>query len=415
MLGLSLLGLGSSARGGQTSQLPKKIKNLRQKEQEQLKAEDQKLLTMIESEARTTIAEEEQQRQIQELQQKRQQDSLSKLNIGQKIFRYSVLGVWTVAAGLFFSSLIFNAPMSLGKKVLSALPGNPHTAVMKMELSDQAAGNGKMTVDLSLDSDNYPVQFVKALITFEATKLDFLGYQIGKDRYSEVKIAEAKTDKEGKKALEIILKPEEERILKNDKIVQLNFETIKGGEIAKVDFYQPDCLVISKNQDGENNILGRVAGVKFLTKEPEARIKVQCQNFDENENPNNAGAWQSLINGRLIPDEENYWQEIDNESSFVCAKKAGKIYLLLVQLFKSAKPISGAAISFQNEAEDGLDKNNSSKIFSWKEKDVEFSVFEFNLKDEEINKKNFFVEFSGENYIVKWPSAGGFGRIEIKK
>ena len=407
MLGLSLLGFGTSARGNQTAQLPKRIKNLRQKEKQQIELESQELLAMIETEARAAVQRENLEQEQTDLLQMRQQDSLNKLTVSQRIFRFSVLGVWGGSVGLFFTSLIFNAPIDLGKKVLSALPGVPHTASLKIKLAEESKDGDKMKADLLFDSDEYPVVFTRSVLKYDPEKIEFSGYQLLHKNCREIKINELKRD--GQDILEIIFQPEKAVAFEQEKIIQLNFDTIKGNELAKIDLIQSESLVIAGTEEGEHDILGSVSGVKFLTKEEKAKTVAAGLVFGD-ENPADVANWQEFIKGNLSKEGSGYWQELDNERSFVCGKKGDEIYFLLAQLGgkgTGAREIEKIILNIQ--LGEGSDEYLGQKVSTWESGEAIFSIFKFQTNNNIADSVNFFAEFFGDNYAVKWPTAESFG------
>jgi len=253
--------------------------------------------------------------------------------------------------------------------------------------------------------------FVKAILKYDPQKIDFSGYRIINGEYKEMKVNESNDKKE--EELELIFQLEKEKTFNNERLVQLDFDTIQGGEIAKIDFIQAESLVIVKGEEDEHNILGKTTGVKFLTKHPKVKTAVDCYAF-EDKNPVDIVAWQEVVGSYSSSSEKNYWQDIDDENSFICGSGNGSIYFLLARLGEeNLKVIEKATLNIQKHGENGINKLSSEKVFGWEENDVDFSVFEFKPVVEISDAENFFIEFFGSQYAVRWPTAEGFGRMEF--
>jgi hypothetical protein len=412
MLGLSLLGFGSSARGSsQTAQLPKRIKNLRQKEKQQVELDSHELLTMIEKEAQAAVRQENLEQDQADLLQMRQQDNLNKLTVGQRIFRFGVLGVWGISIGTFFTSLIFNTPIDLGKKVLSVLPGIPHTASLKVALSEESKNGDKIKTNLLFDSDEYPVVFTRSVLKYDPEKIEFSGYRLLHKNCREIRVNELKRD--DYEILEIIFQPEKAAAFEQEKIIQLDFDTIRGNELVEIDLIQPESLVIANTKEGEYDVLGSVSGVKFLTKEEKTKMMTAGLAFSD-ENPADVANWQEFIKGNLSKEGSGYWQELDDDKSFVCSKKGDEIYFLLAQLNENEKEtgvreIKKIALNIQSG--EGSDEYSGQRVSAWESGEAIFSIFKFQTDNHITDSINFFAEFFGDNYAVKWPAAGSFGLV----
>ncbi len=267
LLGLSVFGFGAGARSGQIAQAPKRVRNIRQREEERVSEKKQALLSMLEEEAKNAMNEEQFLQERQEMTQTQQAKSLEQLSLREQIFRFSILAVWTISAGIFFTSLIFNNPFQLGKRALSVLPGNPHTAVLRLEISSSENISSETTqVLLLLDSDKEIVDFVKAVLVFDKNKIDYWNYAYEEENYSEMEVVEKQGSVLSESILEIIARPKEVAEFQNKKVIQLDFKTKQAGEIALISIDRDNSLVISSGEKGAMNILGKTSGLKFLTK-----------------------------------------------------------------------------------------------------------------------------------------------------
>lgn len=254
MLGISLIGIGASWNKTDAQVAHKKVRNLRKKEQENLNKEDQILARMAEEEARGVISEQQKQKQEQE----QLEESLAS-NM-QRVFRFGAVAVWAIAAGLFFSSLIFNQPFSLGKGMLSILPGNPHPAVLTLESNKKAYDlSEKIEVNLNLDTKKETAELLKIFITYDEEKLDFVKPQI-----KNKKITGSVRESRGEVELVLnVLKGKRE--FDGENIATLFFESknISLEDKNKISINQEKTKIFNEGK----NILGKSDSANFYVKQ----------------------------------------------------------------------------------------------------------------------------------------------------
>lgn len=253
MLGISLIGIGTSWNKTDAQVAHKRVRNLRKKEQENLNKEDQVLLNMAEEEAKGVISEQQKQKQ----EQHQIEESLS-FDM-QKFFRFGVVVVWAAAAGLFVSSLFFNQPFSLGNGVLSILPGNPHPAVLVLEPSKKNYTLGeKIEIDLNLDTKKEMVELLKIFVIYDEEKLSFVKSQIKNKKLFG-------SFREGQGEIELTLNLSEGKSsFDGEDVVTLLFESKSTlfEDKNKVSIAQEKTRIFS----GENNILGKIDSADFYVK-----------------------------------------------------------------------------------------------------------------------------------------------------
>ncbi|MDA3815146.1 MAG: hypothetical protein PF549_02155 [Patescibacteria group bacterium] len=167
MLGLSLFNLGAAWNKTEGWNTAKRSKKLRVKEKDQI---DEEVVVFAE------IAEEEAEKAIKERSgfQKEQVVEKIETTLSQKIYRTTAVGLLSVALGVFATSMIFNAPFSLGKGLLSLLPGNPHMAVFSLSSEKEVVNAGDdFTVIARLDSAGEQVDDLKLVINYNPSLVSF--------------------------------------------------------------------------------------------------------------------------------------------------------------------------------------------------------------------------------------------------
>ena len=143
LLGLSIFNLGGFFHQSDQA-VPRSAGNFRRKEDSNVNPEIRGMMKVVEEEAELAISQKG--KTYRNLEKER-------FSPGQKILRYSLVSVWTISAGIFFSSLIFNAPFALGRLVLSALPGTVHSAFLELTSTEKVYLSGeKIKLDLNLKS-----------------------------------------------------------------------------------------------------------------------------------------------------------------------------------------------------------------------------------------------------------------------
>jgi hypothetical protein len=253
MLGISLIGIGTSWNKTDAQVAHKRVRNLRKKDQEKLNKEDQILLNIAEEEAKGVISEQQKQKQ----EQHQLEESLS-FNM-QRFFRFGVAVVWAAIAGLFLFSLFFNQPFSLGKGVLSILPGNPHPAVLVLEASKKNYNLGeKIEIDLNLDTKKEAVEVLKIFITYDDERLSFVKSQIKNKKLSG-------SFREGQGEIELTLNLSEGKSsFSKEDVATLFFESKSASleDKNKVSVVQEKTRIFN----GGNNILGKIDSANFYVK-----------------------------------------------------------------------------------------------------------------------------------------------------
>lgn len=253
MLGISLFGIGTSWNKTDAQVPHKRVRNLRKKEQDNLNKDDQILSNVVEEEARGVISEQQKQKQ----EQVQLEESLA-FNM-QRFFRFGVLVIWAVAASFFLSSLIFNQPFSLGRGMLSILPGNPHSAILTLEsIKKNYKLDEKIEINLNLNTKKEEANLLRIFITYDEEKISFLRSQIKNRNITG-------SARENLGEVELILDVSNEReVFDSEDIVTLFFNS-KGSSVEdeyKVSINQDKTRVFNEG----NNILGKVSSAKFYVK-----------------------------------------------------------------------------------------------------------------------------------------------------
>lgn len=256
MLGLSLFGLGTRASKGQTRVMPRKVKHIRKEEQENISAENQQLLTSVEEEAKKAIQEEQNQ------QQKEEKDNYSVITRSQTALRYTALAVWVIGFGLFFTSLTFNAPFSLGKKVMSALPGNPHLASIFLT-AEKDLENRQLIVTLLADSNSSPVDLIKTSLAFSSDDIYLKKYEINEEKIKEAILQSSEGQMNEKVNLDFIFKVDGSNFDKKE-VARLYFSLRKMGGNINIKIDEEGSLILYKKEGEEaKNILGKTENLQI--------------------------------------------------------------------------------------------------------------------------------------------------------
>jgi len=263
MLGMSLFNLGALWGRQSGGILPRRSKLTRKQVQENITQEQEELAKVSEQEASIALREilqEEQQTQVQFLQQTKDQ------NLLQRAFFYGVVGTWTVAAGLIFTSMVFNEPFSLGKGMMSLLPGEPHLAAigLEMESGKEIKKGQSFEVAVVLTTKNDAVSSVRLALNYDPTKLKLEGFSEEEKSNFQLSTEGAYEQNSGQGFL-VLTNNTEEKNYRRAKIAKIKFIALEEQGIASISINLERSLILKPGGEGrKDNILGRASGVTFL-------------------------------------------------------------------------------------------------------------------------------------------------------
>lgn len=391
MLGMSLFNFGtiwSKQKGGA---LPRKSKSIRKQTQEQVGSEVQGMETIAEEEATAVISEAMRQEETQQQQQREQ------MTFSQKVIRYGAIGVWTISAGIIFTSVVFNQPFGLGKGMLSLLPGEPHMATLYLSAQQNKEYfeiGDAIKVQVNLDSDEDEVDYVKIVAEYDPEMIDFKTHRIINDAFG---LVEEKRIDQKKGTLEFSLRSSIPAAIKeNQGILSFDFEGVRSGQ-TQVSLNQTASLVLKNTKEEKlANILGKVVPVKLNITERFA-IQARCQDVS-GLNELDAAEWESLSKGLPLPQGENNWIEIDQSAVFRCVYLSDGSLGLLISSETEIKEIE----FYAGSSKESKNQNEFERI--WKEGERHMYAVIIPTKQEH---KDVSLIIKGEKLEQKkWPSGG---------
>lgn len=248
-LGMSLFNFGAIWNKQRSGMLPRKSQNYRKKEKEDL-GELDRVSQVVEEEASAVISQMSQENQNQ---QQLQEESNS---FSESVVRYGAIGIWTLSAGILFSSAVFNQPFDLGRQIFSWLPGHFHSAELSAKAEKKTnyfSLKEELALTIELDSAGQAVNQVKASFWFDADFLQLNHYQINFDSVEAVRYRRI-DDQLGRGELIFQLR---EKVFKEPiDLVTLHFEAKKTGQ-TKVGFNRGESFVFQQKNNQTRNLLGR--------------------------------------------------------------------------------------------------------------------------------------------------------------
>lgn len=314
LLGLSFLNFGTGWGRQKAKSIPRRAQNIRKETKEELNPEVQQIADIAEKEAEDVINEQTQeQQQMQQMQMQTQTQTQT-----QQFLRYATVGGWGVAMAVFFTSMIFNTPFSLGKAVLSLLPGEPHVAVLsaQSEKNIWEVGDSVM-VDIKLATNQEKVNYFKAVLNYNPSVLQFQKFEIDRKKFAEPE--QNRIDQKRGRVV-LILKRKDGAEFNKDTIAKIIFKAKKDDQ-TKVVFDQKNSLVLkTKKSDNKGyNILGKTNPAKFvITKK--SKTDISCPKVDVVSSRMNKQEWERIIKGAPIPVKNDKNTVIDSDGvSLSCA------------------------------------------------------------------------------------------------
>ncbi len=387
LLGMSLFNLGALWGKQKKGTLPRRSKQTRKQTQEEMDKEMQSTVKMVEEEA--TQAMKEILSQKEEIGQAVKQQQ----TVFQRIVIYASVGAWAIAAGVLFSSAIFNQPFGLGKGMLSLLPGNPHLAVISLELSNKQkvySVGEVIKMKVKVDSAGEKVDFLRLVLNYDQQVLKLKDL---KTDFSSIK--ENKNNPlAGKINLALKLNKAQQLRLKENSVVEFDFLTThpKKNPTIKVDQGKSLVLKSAKVKKGaKENILGKVKVDKFTVRN-KTFAKIDCLKVG-NKNLSQKNDWKDLQNGP--PSEQRaFWYNLkqSEETAFRCVQNnRNERYLFIAH----KRPL--VAISLEGEKNKFIQKANQFKLV-WQEQGRFFTVVKLDqsslekvkLKLEDYKKEELF-------------------------
>jgi len=253
LLGASLFNLGGMLSRKRDATLTQRYRNLRRREKEELAGDVKKLGEVAEREARAAVKEElawlkEEESLWQKTEQQEEASRVATLT------RYVVVSGWFVMMGLLVTSVFWGFPVSLGKMFLSALPGEPHLAVLKLEPEREIVLAGEeIKYFLLLQRQGEEVDFLRVSLGFDPQKAQFLRFE--KQAKELEFLGPARIEKEsGKIVLEIKINHQEKEIGENEPLIAFYFKPVQEKGEFSVNFFQEECFV---KKAGGGNVLGK--------------------------------------------------------------------------------------------------------------------------------------------------------------
>jgi len=331
LLGLSFLNFGTGWGKQKAKSIPRRAQNIRKTTQEELDSEIQQVADIAEEEAQDVINQvTQEQQQMQQMQLQAQTQTRS-----QQFLRYATVGGWGVAMAVFFTSMVFNTPFSLGKAVLSLLPGEPHVAVLSLQpQQDRMFVGDTVEVDLKLATNKEEVNYFKAVINYDPQVLRFKKMEIDRTKFDDPE--KNKIDPQ-KGRIELIVKRKEgSSAFKKDTIAKIYFEAIADSPETQIALSQKESLVLKDKKGKKYNILGKVVAGKVKI-HPKLVQEIKCQKLDIVGSRMNKAEWERLTKSAPIPLKDGgKWLSIPQSGfSLLCAySDDGYLYFLFDNMNK---------------------------------------------------------------------------------
>lgn len=388
MLGLSLFNFGAAWRKSGQDEAFKRSKQIRKKEKEELKPDTKAVMDIAEQEASSVIKETQEQTTTQQLEESQ------RMSTAQMMLRYGAIGVWAVAAGLFFSSMIFNYPFSLGKNMLSLLPGIPHVATLSLQAQQRFVPSDQdVAIELFLDTNKEKSQAVRARILFDEEKVDFLKYEPS-EMFGNVSF-----NKTGQETIDLLLEMPKEKELEFDdaKIATLYFRPIAADGVADMKLDKNESWVYAKKEEQLKNILGKTENTSIRLILPD-KFLANCHQINFKPVSGSSDNWRAFVMGELLPTGQGKWTNIKNNIGLICGYDQERAYLLLLS---EGFNMDNVAIS-NNSEETNISRIEN--IAAWSENGRNYLVIP--VAREKIESQLLEFDFYGNNNSVHWPEKG---------
>lgn len=393
MLGLSLFNFGAAWRKSGQGETFKRAKQIRTKEKEELKPDAKAVMDIAEQEANSVIKETREQMTVQQL------EETQRTSATQMVLRYGAIGAWAVAAGLFFTSMIFNYPFALGKGFLSLLPGIPHVATLSLEAENRFVSIDKnILVRLKLDTNEEKIKALNARILFDSEKLDFLSYEPDEifDRFSLSRSGQGVLD------LELILADDKETEFGDAAVASLNFAPKAGEGIADIKLQQDESRVYANKENELKNILGKAEDTSIRLVLPE-KTRAYCYSINFDPIIDSKDNWQAFGMGTILPGEETKWTGMDENLALACGHDGQKAFFLV----STGASDTVSSLSILNDGR----KNSVGQIENiakWTGEKNNFIVIP--IAKEELAGRQVEIDFNLESGdSVHWPKKGVVG------
>lgn len=391
MLGLSLFNLGAAYNKDRAEEVPRQARQIRKRELEQLKPESQMIAEIAEQEGKTVI----EQQQIQ--QQTQQQISMEALTSSQIAVRAVALTIWTATAGVFFASMIFNTPFGLGKAVLSALPGIPHTTILSLKpLLKYVETGDTAQVEMLLDSNGQSIRFVKADISYDPQLLTFDRFEVDESVFDKVKKIDAK---QGAFTL-LFERSGNAKEFSDETIARLFFQAKDDDGVATLSLKKDGSLALTPDEDGYSNALGRVESATLRVALP-LKIEIPCQPLPSDPNVNKDVFKETLIEN-VSPNAPSSAVSLDDKRALLCSHYRQNVYLTY-----SGQQGDVPRFDINNGA---IEIKKDQNIMTWQQDGREMTVVSFEKIEQ---KKTPMVLWLEDDKEYRWPEKGK-GELVIK-
>lgn len=385
LLGLSLFNLAAAFGKTKGEELPKRARQIRKREKEEVKPEVHMVADIAEQEAKAVIAQQETQTQAQAQTQQ--------LSTMQQTVRAVAIVVWSVSAVVFFGSMVFNYPFGLGKAALSLLPGIPHVATLSLDASDQPLQpGGPVPLTVLLDSNGEVVTSVKATIQFDPNVAGYESYVLADPTHGSVKVSNPQPS-----LVELVFSLEQPHAFKKEALATITFVSKQAGDTTfGIDFDR--SAVLKRNQEQHQNILGKVTDAEVRLPEPQSTT-VRCAGLGF------AGAelqqvdrWKDFSQGTILPGEQSNWVSLTNDVGVLCGHEGSQGYVII------AAPqgmVSRLTLRQKNQVRP-LDV--ATALIRWTIEGQSFSAIPLPNADQPEPFSLTVLFGSGEE--IRWPEAG---------
>lgn len=315
MLGLSLFNLAAAWSRQAGSEMPKRIRQIRRREKEQIRPETQMIIEIAEQEGKAVIAQHQMHEETDVV------IAQGRLTLPQMVIRFAALAVWGTTAGIFFTSMIFNIPFTLGKAVLSLLPGVAHTTVIKLDTESRYVGlDEKLMATVMINTNKDKVNHIKISFDYDPSAMRFDSFEI-----TNPKIDRAKRIDNADGSFDLALESDKAAAYQNEKLLDLSFTPIKSEVTTTIAIDKGKSDVLTTKDGRVVDILGKTQSVTARIIPP-VKVDVSCGRIDF-DGMAEKEKWRDTVVGTPVAGEKR-WMEVDVIRTIRCNYDQNNLYFI---------------------------------------------------------------------------------------
>ncbi len=404
MLGMSLFNFGAIWTRQQGSEVPLRVKNIKKEEKENLDQEARTIASIAERHANDVIMSEINQFETDEEaenKQIRQQSGAEESTIFQQMLRYGVIAVWTVSLGIIFSSVLLDSPISLGNEMLALIPGKTNVATIYLEPQKSFfQENEEAVVNVFVETKTKNIKSVELAVKFDPKTLEFEAFKEEEGLGS----AEVKKVDEEIGVVNVVLKEisTEKSFEKKQKIASIKFSGKATANVQEVSILKSESSVVGrillKDEFRSINLLEKIQNAKFsIIGGSGKKIKCGTLEGDFSKKSVTMNDWEQVLSETKLPENALIWQEVGDETYFLCSVDREENLHLLVKRRDVLKKVD---LFMQNKKIKNFQEDN------WQEEDVIFYSLSYDLEGSlEASScfKELMLRFDGN---LNWPKKG---------